>query len=379
MQLLCVSISHEKAPISVRERVSFTKKKQAEILKYIKQNIADECVILSTCNRCEFYLAGGDCKKTFLNYLVSLVGGFVADYITVYENDLCCEHLMLTAAGLKSMILGEDQILGQVKDARGFSSANLCCGKYLNTLFRLAVTGAKKVKTETLLSKTPLSAATISIKLCRNILGTLNNKNILIIGASGKTGSIVLKDLLSLGNVNIYATARTRGGGASDNNGAVSVEYEKRYDNLDIYDAVISATSSPHLTLERDKIASAIKTCKTRVFIDLAVPRDIEVAQNESTIYKNIDDLLEIADGNNKIKQKEIKKAQNILKKYTDEFRVWKLFTENEPLFEYAENKIENNGEKYKFRHKIYDLKAENDYARFYEFVTALKEKSYEY
>ncbi|MGN0106450.1 MAG: glutamyl-tRNA reductase [Hominilimicola sp.] len=375
MQLLAVSISHENAPLHIRERVSFTKRKQAEILRHIKLNIASEVVILSTCNRCEFYLAGEDLREKFLPYLVSLAGDEIADYLSVYENDNCCEHLMLTASGLKSMILGEDQILGQVRDAHEFAKEHSCCGKYLNTLFRLAVTGAKKVKTDTLLSKTPVSAATISIKLCQKILGTLNNKNILIIGASGKTGSIVLKDLLSLGDMNIYATSRTHGGAADNIDGAVTINYDRRYDNLDMYDAVISATSSPHLTLEKEKTAAALKTQKTRAFIDLAVPRDIEVAENEYNIYKNIDDLLEIAENNNKIKLKETDKAKKILEKYIDEFRIWKLFTESEPMFKKAENKIENKNGKKLFRHKIYDLKAENNYEKFFTFLMTFKEK----
>ena len=230
MELLAVSISHENTPISIREKVSFTKKKQAEILKYIKQNIAEECVLLSTCNRCEFYLAGYNMKDKFIDCLVSLTDEFVKKYISIYEGDDCSRHLALTASGLKSMILGEDQILGQVKDAHEFAKEHLCCGKYLNTLFRISVTGAKKVKTETLLSKTPVSAATIAIKQCQSILGTLNDKNILIIGASGKTGSIVLKDLLSLDGVNIYATSRTHDGIINHIDGAITVDYEKGYE-----------------------------------------------------------------------------------------------------------------------------------------------------
>ena len=293
----------------------------------IKQNIAEECVLLSTCNRCEFYLAGYNIKDKFIDYLVSLTDEFVKKYISIYEGDDCSRHLALTASGLKSMILGEDQILGQVKDAHEFAKEHLCCGKYLNTLFRISVTGAKKVKTETLLSKTPVSAATIAIKQCQNILGTLNNKNILIIGASGKTGSIVLKDLLSLDSVNIYATSRTHDGIINHIDGAITVDYDKRYDNLDMYDAVISATSSPHIVLEKSRAKNAIKTCKKRVFIDLAVPRDIEVFEDEYTVYKNIDDLTEIADNNNRIKQQEIMKdRKNSYKNILMNFVYGKLF-----------------------------------------------------
>ena len=90
MQLLAVSISHENTPLRIREMVSFTKRKQAEILKHIKLNIAEEAVILSTCNRCEFYLAGENLREKFMPYLVSLTGELIMDYIAVYENDDCC-------------------------------------------------------------------------------------------------------------------------------------------------------------------------------------------------------------------------------------------------------------------------------------------------
>ena len=206
-------------------------------------------------------------------------------------------------------------------------------------------------------------------------MGTLNNKNILIIGASGKTGSIVLKDLLSLDGVNIYATSRTHDGIINHIDGAITVDYDKRYDNLDMYDAVISATSSPHIVLEKSRTKNAIKTCKKRVFIDLAVPRDIEIFEDEYTVYKYIDDLTEIADNNNRIKQQEIMKAEKILQKYIDEFRIWKLFSESETLFKSAENKIENESEKNTFRHKIYNLKSDNNYAKFSEFIILLREK----
>ena len=172
-------------------------------------------------------------------------------YISIYEGDDCSRHLALTASGLKSMILGEDQILGQVKDAHEFAKRTFVLRKISQHTFPYFRNGCKKVKTETLLSKTPVSAATIAIKQCQNILGTLNNKNILIIGASGKTGSIVLKDLLSLDGVNIYATSRTHDGIINHIDGAITVDYDKRYDNLDMYDAVISATSSPHIVLEK--------------------------------------------------------------------------------------------------------------------------------
>ena len=324
MDIYAVSISHENAPLSVRERLGVTKRAQSEMLKYIKQNIAAEAVILSTCNRFEIYTAGADASE----YLFETIGQDIREYAVKYKNDECVRHLMLTTAGLKSMIVGEDQILGQVKDAQLFARENKTIGKYLNTLFRLAVTGAKKTKTETLISKTPVSAATISLKLCQKTLGTLKDKTVLIIGASGKTGGAVLKNMVSLGGVKIYATTRNKHGKTEAFDGAETIDYENRYAVLDKCDAVISATLSPHMTLTADSIKSVLKTEKPRIFIDLAVPRDIEVNENRLTIYKNVDDLREIAENNTRIKQEEVEKAKVMLKEYEEKFWHWKSVAE---------------------------------------------------
>ena len=324
MDIYAVSISHENAPLNIRERLGITKRAQSEMLKYIKKNIAAEVVILSTCNRFEIYTAGADASE----YLFDTIGQDISEYAVKYNNDECVRHLMLTTAGLKSMIVGEDQILGQVKDAQLFARENKTIGKYLNTLFRLAVTGAKKTKTETLISKTPVSAATISLKLCQKTLGTLKDKTVLIIGASGKTGGAALKNMVSLGGVHIYATTRNKHGQTEAFDGAETIGYDCRYDILDKCDAVISATLSPHLTLTADKIISALKTQKPRIFIDLAVPRDIEVRENRLTVYKNVDDLREIAENNTRIKREEVEKAKKMLTEYENKFWDWKRVSE---------------------------------------------------
>lgn len=380
MKLLAVSVSHKTAPVYVRELMAFTKKKQAEILRFIKDNIAAECVLVSTCNRCEFYLVSKtDIKEVFLNYLYSLVNerkcGFdIIPYIKIYENADAVSHLMSTTTGLQSMVMGEDQILGQVRDAYGYAVENGVSGIYCNTLFRLAVTGAKKVKTETMLSKTPVSVATIAIKLCENVLGTLKEKNALIIGATGKMGDIIYKDLLSLGYVNLFVTTRTHDAVLFDDfKAAEIIDYSDRYKHLDKMDIIISATSSPHYTLTADKTEQAIKTKKNRIFIDLAVPKDIE--ESSRYIYKNIDNLRELSELNNKKKLKEAEKAEEILKKYLNEFLVWQIFYENRDFLEKTEIKIGNKDEANKFRHNIYNAKADMDYISFGEFIEDLRRR----
>lgn len=381
MNIYMFGISHENAPLEVRERLSFTQKKQQQILRFITENFANEAVLVSTCNRCEFYLAGDVTVREFKEYLEKLSGGSLSKYLTVLKNDECAQHLMLTAAGLKSMVLGEDQILGQIKDAHEKSRQNGFCSVYLNTLFRIAVTAAKRVKTDTMLSKTSVSAATISVKLCRDLLGGLENKKALVIGASGKTGSIIAKDLVSLSEVDVYITSRNHNKSGTLNiiDNTTVIPYENRYEMLDMFDAVFSASASPHLTIEKDKAKNALKTRKKRVFMDLAMPRDISVYEDEFTICKNIDNLREIAEQNNALKLSEIGAAKEIIKKYKDEFCIWKLFYDNRTLFDASEKKIEHTRGKELFRRNIYRLKSENNYIKFKNFIIGLKEGVYEY
>lgn len=372
MELFAISLSYKTAPLPVLEKLAFTKKKQAQILRAITETLAEECVMVSTCNRSEFYLAArSDISGMFLDYLKTLADGFdFSPYTEIYKNDDTAKHLAETATGLLSMIVGEDQILGQVRDAHALAVENGASGVYLNTLFRLAVTGAKRVKTDTLLSKTPVSAATIAIKLCENELGSLDKKNALVIGASGKMGSIAFKDLRSLGKLNLFVTSRTHNvTETSDFDGARVIDYADRYAYLDDMDIVISATASPHYTLTAKETAAALKTEKKRIFIDLAVPKDIE--EGSGGIYKNIDDLRALSEENNRKKLAEAKKAGAILERYVNEFLVWQIFHEAKPFIDKIN--FESKSAKDAFYKKLYNAKAEMNYRDFARFIGEIK------
>lgn len=340
MNLTAVSVSHKTADVGFRERFAFTKKKQLEILKQILENkYAIGCVLISTCNRTEFYLE--NCDDSFFGYLSALTG--VNDYemrthMNVYEHDGAVRHLFELAAGLDSMVLGEDQILGQVKDAHEMSLSAKTSSECLNVLFRLAVTAAKKVKTETELSKTPVSVASLAIKSCGEYLGGLSGKNVMLIGASGKLGSIIVKDLLSLGGVNVYATTRTHpsDGTAEADSGVRLIDYAKRYEYAENMDAVISATSSPHYVLE----TRLIPCNRRRIFADLAVPKDIDADKQGNFCYINIDDFEKIAQRNNEKKLVEAKKARVIMQKFIDEFYTRRIMTDRQNIIENIYNKI---------------------------------------
>ncbi len=374
MRIFAIGISHSRAPLKVRALLAFTKKRQTEILKYIKRNLADECVVLSTCNRCEFYLAAdGDVREKFIEYFNSLAGIDLSPYITVFYDADAVARLAETAAGLDSMIIGEDQILGQVRDAHSLAAEAGTAGIYMNTLFRLAVTGAKRVKTDTLLSKTPVSTATLAIKKCAEALGGLDGKKIMIIGAGGKIGNIVYKDLASIGAAKLYVTTRTKDAALFESFDRTEViDYYSRYDFLDDMDAVISATASPHLTISRAECEKALATRKKRAFIDLAVPCDMDIVNSDLNMYTDIDDLRGLSEENNAKKRAEAEKARVILEKYVNEFLVWQIFYENKEWIETKKNSLAESA-RGGFMKMIYEKKSNCSAKEFRLFIDGLR------
>ena len=339
MGISLIGISHHNTPLAVRELFAFPAEKQQELMKeMIARGIAEECVIISTCNRTEVYIytacPGGN--FTELQDLVLEFAGAqdvenIGDYIRFYNGSKAVRHLFHVAAGLESMVMGEDQILGQVKRAHEQARETGTCGVYLNTLFRYAVTAAKKVKTETDLSRTSVSTATMAIKAAEQGLGTLHGKKVMIIGASGKIGSTVLKNLQCIDGAEVYITSRNMGQAGEDHHHKITyrvMEYEKRYELVNEMDAIISATSSPHYTLTYSKMAEKLVTEKPRVLVDLAVPIDIEakVEKLPGIMRYDIDDFQELARTNNEKKQHEVVAADQILDEVQMDFERWMVF-----------------------------------------------------
>lgn len=353
MSIHLISISHKTAPLSVRERFAFSKEQQAGILQELYGGVCiDECVIVSTCNRTEVYTwcQNSRREREVYEYVQSVLlrsAGVhdmadIGNIFRFYGGEKAIHHLFLVACGLDSMVIGEDQILGQVKDAWKQAADLKVCSTYLNTFFRYAVTAAKRVKTDTQLSKTPMSTAIICIRAAQEYLGTLDHKNVMIIGASGKIGSVVLKNLLSDYRANVFVTTRDavpKDCRAVFHHGRESVSYalipyEKRYEYLGDMDVVISATSSPHYTLTYDSVEKYLvfdrdgESVKPRAFMDLAVPLDIEsrIGTLPGVMCSNIDDFGKTASSNNEIRLREAAFAQTILEEYETGFEKWMIF-----------------------------------------------------
>lgn len=295
--MFCVSLNFHNTDVALRESFPHG----PEVLDAL-----EEGVLLSTCNRVEVYGVGD---------VYAFVETWFREYkskLFLYEDDLAIRHLFRVATGLDSMVLGEDEILGQLKSAYESAHAAGKTGYELNTIFRGAITAAKRVKTETLLSKTSVSVATLAASACVRFRDeTLGGRraNVLMIGGSGDIGGKLLKDLWSYDRFDLTATVREHG----IREKAKAVDYTERYIALRDADIVISATKSPHFTVTAEAVEEADAhgaEPKQRLYVDLSVPRDIDPALSP---ILTIDDLQELASQNNERKQGAAAEAEAIL------------------------------------------------------------------
>ena len=346
MNIGVVGVNHNLAPINVREAVSFTDTKKIEAINILLDSEIDEIVILSTCNRSEIYISGENIQQK-----VDEVANFYKDYFGVKDieqylfkktNLEAIQHLFDVTAGLDSLVVGEDQILGQVKDAHEFCMKLGATKKVFNKLFRDAVTTSKEIKTITKISQQPLSISYIGVKLLKEKMGTLEGKNALIVGL-GKMNLLTLNHLEEENVKNIYIANRNIEKTKEIENkfdNIIPIEYSDRHKIIQekSIDIVISATSSPHLVIKYDDMP---KLDKKIYIMDIALPRDIDTKLKELNYVElyDIDDLKEIHDKND-IKSNELaQKAQEIIKIKIDEFTEWLDLTFIDPTIQSLNSK----------------------------------------
>lgn len=321
--LICISVNHKTANAQIRQRFAFDSKLSEEIIMKLRSL---QPVLLCTCCRTEIYFCGGaEDEKTVIT-LISQMGGTdpgeLLKYVMLFRGDSALRHLFCVACGIDSMVIGEDEILGQTKAAYAFSHERGVTGYEMNTAFKAAVTCAKKVKTKTAISSTSVSTAT----LAANRAASCGEKvNVLLVGATGKIGSSTMKNLLSHKNVSLTATLRSHSPLPEliPAGNIKTVPYSQRYDHADQADCVISATSGPHFTVTARQLSEAIKTRKKRLFIDLAVPPDIDpgIKCLPDTELLTIDNFEELAKRNNEIRLDSAEQAKAIIAQELDSLK----------------------------------------------------------
>ena len=342
MSIQLLSISHKTARASLRGRFVFDSEQTKDILKQLtepdgqQENTGiEEAVLISTCNRTELYCSGTPENQNFIRmqHVLLAAAGIeknsethmaALDAFRRFSDKNAIHHLFCVAAGLDSAVLGEDQILGQVRNAYFLAMESGYTKTTFHCLFQSAITAAKRMKTDTILSKSSISTAGLALKTAMECQQDLPVKNVMIIGASGKIGSIVLKDALDLQGLNIFITARhelPHPLHGQDMRYTV-IPYEKRYEYMPDMDIVISATASPHYTVMKEHFLAQNPPVKKRVFFDLAVPADIEpeMSQVPETVCYSMEDMQDLARQNNAAKLEALPKAKAILSKYEEQF-----------------------------------------------------------
>ncbi len=315
----CISISHKTAKSMERQRCFIPKERTEDFLREIMAlDGVEQCVVLSTCNRTEIYVQGEGNRFKGLEAVMAEASGSDGEWIRSlarrYQGRKALGHLFRVVCGMESMVIGEDEILGQARDAYMYAKEAGYTGYELNSVFQAALTCAKRVKTQTMISKTSVSVATLAANEIFRL--PVQHKTVLLMGSSGQMGGIILKDLLSQENIRIITTVRSHNGRYQSLDPRVeNVDYRKRYDYLEEVDAVVSATSSPHYTLTAGRVREAVGTPKERLFLDISMPPDLdaEIAAIENCRLVSLDDINRLAEENNRLKQQAIMDAEEIL------------------------------------------------------------------
>lgn len=307
-----LGINYKNAGLDIRDKTAFTDHKKMEFLCKAEQAGIEQCMILSTCNRSEiYYFYTEDVQVLMIRKLYQEMFPEVSlkKYLIQWMGEDAISYLFRVTAGLESLILGEDQILGQVKDALDFSRTMGYAKKEMNKVVRDAITCAKKIKTELKISEIPLSVSYVGIKKLNELSG-ISGKTILVIG-SGKTAVLALQYIYEYEDVRVLICNRTQSHVEEIKRQFSSVEvisYEERYQAMKFCDIVVSATAAPHLIIKRE----GLLTERPMFFLDLAAPRDIDTAignMRQMTLM-NLDTLHQIVTENQKEREVLVDKGQ---------------------------------------------------------------------
>jgi glutamyl-tRNA reductase len=324
MNIVVIGLSHHSSPVELRERFAFAETKIPDALKSLRESGFAEAVILSTCNRVEIYAATAlDPAAAFAGLKKFLVTAHafeapLHDELYALAEPQSLHHLFKVACGLDSMVLGETEILGQLKQAYVLAHHHGHTGARLNKAFQRAFHVAKHVRTHTNIQRGSVSVASAAVELAEKIFSSLDGREVLVIGA-GDTSEKTARALLSRGARSIIVANRShdRALALADELGGRAVPFDDWAAEFEKIDIAISSTSAPHHILDRAKLEPLMKARKHRplLLIDIAVPRDIDPAVNflENVYLYNIDDLQAIADDYLKQRKDEIARCEQII------------------------------------------------------------------
>lgn len=352
MPVVVFGLNHNTAPVEVREKLFVSEDTIPDISRELKEEGISENVVLSTCNRTEFYFSCENLDTTLGKFYQILTKHFgmqeewLMKYTYILTNEDTYRHLFLVASGLDSMVVGEPQILGQVKDAYRLATDCNTTGFFIDKVFHRTFNVAKRIRTETKIGYNPVSISAMAIELAKKIFGDLKDKKILVIGV-GEMCEIALKYFRKEGVSDIYITNRTLRNAQklADEIAGVPYPFSDLQELITKIDMVLSSTGSEEPIIGQDLVSAVMKKRKQRplFFIDIAVPRDVEPSVNniENVYLYDIDDLKELSQKHLSDRLAETQKAHSIVEEEVEKFTSWLKQLDMNPLISSIYEKVE--------------------------------------
>ncbi len=331
--ILLLGVNHKNTPLEVREKLALSSGYEEPLQALGKIDGLCEYYLLSTCNRVEILVSaseGADVEKKLAEFLFgdALTPDQYEKHLYCYRNEEAIHHLFMVAASLDSMIVGESQILGQLKEAYRWSAEKKCTGPILNKLLHKSFSVAKRVRSETQIGSSAVSISYAAIELAKKIFGSLENKRVLLIGA-GEMAELAAEHLVGNGAKDVVVANRTLENAldlAKRFNGR-AVGLNELFEQLEQVDIIVSSTGAPGIILHKGDVKPLMRNRRNKplFFIDIAVPRDLDPALNDlDNVYLyDIDDLSNVVELNKAERDKEAIKAGRIVDEEALKFKDW--------------------------------------------------------
>ena len=332
MEIVCLGLTHHTAPVELREKFAIPDHEVAAVAAELAQhNSLGEAVVVSTCNRVEFYAAAEDPRAALsvLNdFVVARAGTEHASAFFQHHSARSIQHLFRVVSGLDSMVLGETEILGQVKKAYQAAQTGGATGRHLNKLFQRAFNVAKEVRSSTNITRGSVSVGSVAVELAEKIFGRLSHCHVMILGA-GEMSELTAGALQARGVKAIFVANRSydRAVGLAEKMGGKAIHFENWSEDFPVVDILIGSTAAPHPVVTVEKLAPLMRSRLDRPLfcIDLAVPRDFEAAVNnlEGVYLYDIDSLQQIAEQSMAVRRQEVAVCVQMIDRHVQDFNAW--------------------------------------------------------
>jgi glutamyl-tRNA reductase len=340
--VILVGVNHSTTPLAVRERLSVPRSRMPNALEALRDHVR-EGVILATCNRTEVYAVDSRERRAesavlgFLQSWSGIPGEELDRYLYEYHDHTAMRHLLSTASGLRSMIIGEYEILGQVRQALEDAERAQMAGLPLRNLFQRAISTGRRVRDETGLSRNALSVSSVAVDLASGTAGDLRGCTALLVGA-GEAGKLAARALSERGVAGITVASRSLETARELATALCGrpVDVDSLYDEMQAADIVITCTGAPHFVIQRVAVEKImhLRAGRPLVIVDIAVPRDVEpeVADIDGVSLYDIDDLNRLSETNRRSREKEIEKATCIVDEEMERLTAWWQHLEAKPV-----------------------------------------------